>query len=326
MDPSTNANPSWYGDSAWLPEAVSTMAGDVDYAFYFIGYVSIAFFVLIVLILFYFPWAYRKREGAPPVKQIAHNTVLEILWSVVPLLFLFVMFVLGLQGYMKMSIAPRGATEIQLTARKWSWSFEYPGGLKSIAGKNGETELHVPVGKPVKLIMSSEDVLHSFFLPTFRLKQDVVPGRYTTLWLEATKEGTYPIFCTEYCGLNHSKMVANVVVDSEENYNKYLATIAELDSAPPEEIGKAVFVNSCKGCHSVDGTRVVGPSLKGLFGKKEKLVGGAEVEVDEEYIRESLEEPNAKVVDTYPPVMSPFKGTLTKKEVDGLIAYIKSIK
>lgn len=304
----------------FMPAQASTFAASVDGLYYFIFWLCVAFFFVIMGLMAYFVVSYRKRPGAPKVKQISHNTPLEVAWSVIPLLLVVVIFMWGFRGFMEMRVIPRNAYQVNVTARKWSWSFEHPNGLKEMG------ELHVPVDTPVKLIMTSEDVIHSFFVPTFRIKQDVVPGRYTTQWFQSNSTGPQQVFCTEYCGKDHSVMYAKVIVQGQKEFEKFLID-AEKDDRPLTEVGQSVYQKSgCMGCHSIDGTAVVGPTFKGLFGRQENITGGTTVAVDENYLRESILEPQAKVVAGFQPVMPTFKGVLSDRQVDGLIEYIKTIK
>lgn len=303
-----------------LPSADSTLSADVDGLFLFVTYLSIFFFTIIVAGMAWFVFQYRDRPGRPKVKQVSHSTVLEVTWSVIPTILVIFIFIWGVKGFMDMAVAPRGAVEVQVTGKKWQWEFDSPDFGKSL------NELVVEVDKPVKLILSAEDVLHSFYVPDFRVKMDAVPGRYTTLWFQATKVGEHQVFCTEYCGTGHSAMLAKVVVLSAEDYAKRKAesqSTGEISAASGEKLYSS---KNCKACHSIDGARVVGPSFKALWDKDESLADGSTVKVDENYLRESILDPNAKIVATYPPAMPPYKGLLKDHEIGSLIAYIKSLQ
>jgi len=268
----------------------------------------------------YFVVVYRRRPGGPKIRQISHNTPLEVTWSVIPLILVAVIFLWGFRGFMDMHIAPRNAMEVHVTGKKWLWAFEHTSGRKESA------ELHVPVNTPVRLIMSSDDVIHSFFVPNFRIKQDVVPGRYTTLWFQATQLGEHHVFCTEYCGKDHSVMAAKVVVMTPEEFKTWSDKDPD-EGMPLAELGAKMYQkNACVSCHSIDGSAVIGPTFKGLFGRSEQLTGGGTVVVDEQYLRESILEPQAKIVQGYQPVMPTYKGTLTERQLNGVIEYIKTIK
>jgi cytochrome c oxidase subunit 2 len=243
--------------------------------------------------------------------------VLEIAWTVVPLGLALVMFGWGAWLYFAINRPPAGAMEVFVVAKQWMWKFQHPSGMREI------NELHVPMARPVKLTMTSEDVIHSFAVSDFRIKMDVVPGRYTTTWFEATAPGEYRLACSEYCGTEHAKMVGKVVVMRPEGYEAWLrgaATGISLAAA-----GEKLFQqHGCAACHLLAGTGP-GPSLVGLFGKPVKLATGASVTADEAYIRESIVNPQAKLVAGYPPIMPTLKGLLGEEQVTQLIAYIKSL-
>jgi len=307
----------------FMPPAGSTLSSEVDSLFYFILYTAIVIFILVMGAIAFFMLKYRRKGARELTDGRDHNLKLEILWTVIPTLLVFVVFIWGFRTYIKMHVAPANAQEIKVTAQKWFWSFDYQNGYNSV------NELVVPLGKPVKLLMSSQDVIHSFFVPDFRVKMDVLPNRYTQAWFEATQPGEFNIFCTEYCGKGHSEMLGKVTVLPQEEY----ATWIEKASADfPEgmalnEIGAKLYQSkACFTCHSVDGTISVGPSFKGVFGKTERLSDGSQNTVDENYIRESILNPQAKIVQGFQPVMPTYQGTLKDKEIDALIAYIKSLK
>ncbi len=317
------------GGSFLFPPASSTTAGDVDGPFYFILYLSCFFFFLIIALMTFFVIRYRRRSSGPRADQkITHHTGLEVAWSVIPLLLLIVIFALGYKGYLNMSVAPKDPIEIKVTAQKWSWSFEYMG-----SGATSSKEFAVPVGRPVKLILHSRDVIHSFYVPSFRIKMDALPGRYTTVWFEATPDSlgkTQQVYCTEYCGLDHSNMLATIVVLSQEDYDKWVAKHAQVGNTP-EERGAKTFAAYCASCHAVgpvekQPTPTIGPRLYQKFGAKENLADGSTVIVDETYIRRSIEYPNAQLVATFNPQMPSFKGTLSEEKISDIIAYIKSLK
>ncbi|WP_373047091.1 cytochrome c oxidase subunit II [Vulgatibacter sp.] len=306
-------------DSILFPPQASTFAQDVDALYYFIHYLSVFFWVGIVAAIVYFVWRYKRghREGVGP----SHNLPMELTWSIIPLILVIAVFLWGFKGFMGMSRAPSGAEQIQVTGKKWLWNFEYPNGQQAIG------ELHVEVNKPYKLIMTSEDVIHSFFVPSFRNKMDVVPGRITTFWFEPTMVGEQQVFCTEYCGDGHSDMLAKIVVHTPEDYAKWVEENQKEDTTTPlPELGEKLYTSkACFTCHSTDGSVKVGPTFQGLFGKQEQLTTGQTVPVDEEYLRESILQPNAKVVQGYQPVMPTYQGQLSDREVSGLIEYIKTL-
>ena len=233
-----------------------------------------------------------------------------------------VVFFWGANTYIKMNIAPYDAMEVNVKAQKWFWTFTYKEGFTNA------NELVVPVNKPVKLIMESQDVLHSFYVPDFRVKMDVIPNRYMMLWFEPTKVGVYDIFCTEYCGQSHSEMLGKVRVLSQSDYEEWLVTANVVDeSIPLVDLGQMIYKkNACYTCHSIDGSSVIGPSFKGIWGSTMEHSDGTTAVVDENYILESINEPQKKIVKGYQGVMPSYKGILRDREIQGVIEYIKSIK
>jgi cytochrome c oxidase subunit II len=314
-------------DGVWMPTAASTLAPVVDDPFWIIYWASVISFILIMAPMFWFAWQYRqKTPDQKAVSQIDHSQLLEISWSVLPLIFFFWVFVIGFRGFLEMFVAPQGSTEVRVVGQKWSWSiaYEHRGDTVVVGGVGAEFKF--PKGKPFKLIMTSQDVLHSFFVPNFRIKSDVIPGRYTTVWFEATEAGTYPLLCTEYCGKDHSNMIAKITItETEEEFFKWLDEQAVTEVTP--EAGQALYTSKgCNACHSVDGSRLVGPSFKGLWEREGKMADGTTVKADAAYITESILAPNAKVVEGYPPAMPSFQGQLKQDQIDALIAYIKTLK
>jgi cytochrome c oxidase subunit II len=306
----------------WLPEKASTFADFVDPAFNLYYWVSLFFFVLITVAIVVFVAKYMRRHPDQLAEsQLTHSTFLETLWTAVPLVLVMMFFVIGMKGYLKMRIAPGDAMAVNVVGQKWSWSFRYPQGFIN-------DTLVVPIHQPVKLVMTSTDVIHSFFVPAFRQKADVIPNRYHTMWFEATKTGVFPVECTQYCGTNHSYMWTAVKVVSQEDYQEWLANASDPSKGKSlADYGKELYAKrGCNACHSVDGTRLVGPSWKGIWNAQEKMVGGQTVLVDENYLREAMLDPMAKVVDSYPAVMPTYKGILGDKDVESIIAYIQSLK
>lgn len=315
------ANPAESG-SLWMPPQASTVAADVDELFDFVMLLNYVFFALIALGTIWLVMKYRRKsDDQLALSQIGHNTKLEAAWTFGPLAILLVVFVWGFRVFLDLSVAPEGAYEVQVTAQKWKWSFKHPNGTQEFS------ELTVPKDRPVKLIMRSQDVLHSFFVPTFRVKQDVVPGRYTTLWFEATKAGNHQVLCTEYCGKEHSNMLAKVKVIEVPDPQSWDGPKLTLPpGTTPEQWGKQLYSSiGCSACHSLDGSKGTGPSFKGLFGKTEKLTDG-EVKVDENYIVESIHDPKAKIVAGYGPVMPSYKGQVEGEVLDAIVAFIKAQK
>jgi cytochrome c oxidase subunit II len=304
----------------WLPRQSSTLAEHIDAGWDAAYWTAVVLFVLVVSTMALFAFKYRRRSEKDKTSSISHNTTIEIVWTVIPLIIVVSLFFVGMRGYVHAAVAPAEAYEINVTAEMYLWTFTYPDGTTTI------NELGVPRGRPVRLIMSSKDVVHSLYIPEFRVKQDVVPGSYTSTWFEATEARETALLCTEYCGVGHSDMMATVKVMEQSDFDKWLEGGSSSD-LPPEELGKALFVKrSCSNCHSLDGTRIQGPSLKGLFGREEQLSDGSKVVADENYFRDSLFNPAGKVVQGYPATMPVFKGILKDKEVDALIAYLKTIK
>jgi cytochrome c oxidase subunit 2 len=305
-----------------LPHAAATHAGEVDGLFMFIIYLTIFFFLFNGGLALYAVKRWRRRSSAEVTPHITHNTKMELLWSIVPLIVVMGIFFWGFRGYIKAAVAPNDAMEIVVTAKKWVWQFEYPDGTRTL------NELHVPLNKPVKLVMHSEDVIHSFFVPSFRLKRDVIPGRYTEMWFTATEPGEQQVFCAEYCGKGHSEMMAKIHVDTDEQYETFLREGDEqVRSMPLVQLGRLVYENKgCQTCHSIDGSRSQGPSWKGIWGKEEMCTDGVARKVDENYVRESIINPNFRVIKGYEPIMPTFQGLLREREIMGVIEYIKSLQ
>jgi len=305
-----------------FPAQGSDIAPAVDQLFYAITGISAFFFVLIVAVMTWFVLRYRRRPGHDVEPSPSHNTPLEILWSVLPAFILVGIFAAGFMIFLDMRRVPDGAYEIKVSARKWSWAFQYPNGLVI-------EDLHVPVGQPVRLVMTSQDVIHSLFVPAFRVKQDLVPGRYSDLWFRAVESGSYRLYCAEYCGQQHSNMTANVIVHAPGEFDLWLRTEADkLNNLPPAELGALLYRRQgCVQCHAIDGNTQgkAGPSFAKTFGTQQKLASGETITVDENYIRRSILEPLAQVRAGFQPVMPTYQGRLRDNEIDALIAYIKSL-
>jgi len=306
--------------TVWLPEAISSIAPEVDSLFYFVLWTSTVIFVAVMVAMTYFAFRYRRRNASEVPPVVHESRILEMAWIVIPTILVLIVFTWGFRVFVKLNVAPGDAYQIQVRAKQWLWEYQYPNGTTSIS------DLYVPIGRPVRLVMSSEDVLHSFFVPSFRVKQDVLPNRYSSVWFEATREGTYQIFCTEYCGTQHSGMLGKVIVQKEADFQDWLSSAGAGDMTP-EEYGELLFgQNNCKVCHSIDGSRLVGPSMQGLFGREEQLEGGGSVVADENYLRESILVPSAKVVATYSNAMPATFTSLNAQQLDALIAYIKTLQ
>lgn len=319
----------------WMPKSVNSAADDSDFMFYSILALTIFFFVGITACTIYFVIKYRHRPGHKPQPSAAHNDAMEITWTVIPTIITVFLFWYGWKSYINVVTPPQKAVEIDVLAWRWNWQFTHANGVT-------DSDLHVPVNTPVRLVMTSKDVLHSFYAPAMRVKQDIVPRRYTYAWFNATKPGTYRLTCAEYCGTAHAQMAclqtdtstgaclrrAVVVVHEPGDYERYLADKEnEGTKLPPVELGKKLYEKKgCNACHTVDGTPRVGPSFFHDFGTMVPLSDGSKVQMDENYIRESLMSPQAKARPGYPPSMPSFEGQLKETEINGLIEYIKSLK
>lgn len=312
-------------EQMFLPPRSSSHAANVDDLFMFCTYLSLIFFAIVAGAAIYFSWKYRRKSENDKTPHHEHNLALEIIWSVIPLVLVMIVFFWGLSDYLVARVAPNDSFEIQVTAKKWLWEFQYPDGTKSI------NRLYVPLGRPIRVVMTSDDVLHSFFLKDFRVKQDIVPGRYTDLWFQATNAGTYDLQCTEYCGKDHSKMYAKVQVMGPAEYAKFLAEgpeeLKKAFAENPVKLGEETYRNAgCQSCHNVDGTKNQGPSWKGIFGQTHQFADGTSAKVDENYIQNSIINPQGQVVKGFEPIMPTYQGALRDIEIKALIAYIKSLK
>lgn len=311
-----------HNGSFFFPEQASHFAPSVDSLFDIIFWVSTAFFVLIVAAMVWFVIAYRKRPGYTPEPSPSHNTALEIAWSVGPSLILVFFFVTGVWGFMDMRIPPAAAEDytIRVYAQQWAWRFVYP---------NGEVSdvLHIPANTPVNFQMQSEDVIHSFYVPAFRQKWDIVPGRYSQTWVNATEVGEFRLYCTEYCGDGHSIMRTRAVVH-EGSWDEMMNEIRwRYKEHSPEENGERLYrIQGCASCHSLDGSTKTGPSFKGQYGTERTTTAGESVEMNDEYIIESIRNPAAKIRQGFSNQMPTFEGKLSSEEIDYLIDFIKAQK
>jgi cytochrome c oxidase subunit 2 len=303
-----------------FPESASTFAPHVDALLAFLLGVSLFFGVIICVGLIWFALQFRRRSADEVGAHIEGNMKLEVTWMVIPFLLTMVMFAWGASLFVEERTPPEQSLEIYVVGKQWMWKIQHPEGRKEI------NELHVPIGRPVKLVMASEDVIHDFFVPAFRVKEDVVPGKYTTLWFKATKTGKYHLFCSQYCGTNHALMGGWVYVLQPAEYEAWLAgenagegTMSLADS------GEKVFTQlACQTCHRQDG-KGRGPSLAGVYGSTVKLSTGQTVVADDGYIRESILQPSAKIVEGYQPLMPTFQGLITEDQLIELMAYVKSL-
>ena len=298
----------FYDSSYWFPEQASTFASSVDFLYMWIFWVSTIFFIVIVFAMVYFCVKYRRKgDKIEPLPSSSHNTLIEIAWSVGPSVLLVYMFFAGATGFFDSKIATENSEEIYVTASRWNWVFTYPNGDSS-------AELHLVKNRPTKLIMQSTDVLHSLFIPAFRQKMDIVPGRYTYAYMVPTKSGQYRLSCTEYCGREHSKMRTLAEVhDSPELRQENTQWIEE--EFYPWKNGERIYKINCSGCHKINGEAATGPALNLLYSMDERPVMSGKVAVNEEYVLESIWYPAAKVVEGFGPVskMNSFKGKLSQE-------------
>lgn len=304
--------------SLW-PTQASTLSGRVDLFYIFMLAVTAFFTLLIAGLVIFFAVKYRRREGAPPPEKF-ENIKLELAWTIIPLLISVVMFVWGAKLAVAATKVPENAMEVHVIGKQWMWHTQHANGRREI------NELTIPIGRPVKLIMTSQDVIHSFFIPAFRVKQDVLPGRYSYLWFEASEVGEYHLFCTEYCGLQHSGMIGRVKVLSQEDYDRWLSMTPSGEEAMHVAGAKLFTQYGCAACHSQQG-----PSMANLYGSERTVWANTpdneqKVVADESYLRESILYSKAKIVKGYSPALMPtFQGILTEEQVAQLIAYIKTI-
>jgi cytochrome c oxidase subunit 2 len=301
-----------------LPESASSFAGEVDALFWFIVAVTVFFTVGISIAILYFAIRYRRRSDEDRPRDIHGSVALELTWTLIPLGIVAVMFVWGAKVYFTMNRPPDDAMTVSVVGKRWMWKLQHPTGQREI------NELHVPVGRAVKLVITSEDTIHSFFVPAFRIKKDAVPGRYNVAWFRATKPGTYHLFCAEYCGTEHARMTGRIVVMAPEGYQTWLAGGPPADS--PVVAGEKLFVElNCITCHRPDSAGR-GPVLQGIFGRPVRLASGDTVVADEAYVRESIVNPAARVVAGYQPVMPAYQGQVTEEQLIALVAYIQSLQ
>jgi len=301
----------------FFPEQASAQAAQVDGIYFFMLAVTAFFSLLIAGLVVLFAIKYRRRHKDEVGVDIHGSLALELLWTIIPFMITMVMFGWGVKVFYNMYRPPAGAMEIYVVGKQWMWKAQHMDGLREV------NELHVPVGRPVKLIMGSEDVLHSFYIPAFRVKADVIPGRYNHLWFTATKPGRYHLFCAEYCGTKHSGMIGWVYAMEPTAFQAWLGGGNASDT--PAAAGAKLFEDLvCSSCHRDDALSRA-PQLKGLFGHTVQLQNGATAVADESYIRESIVNPQAKVVSGFQPIMPTFQGLVTEEQLLQLIAYVRSL-
>jgi cytochrome c oxidase subunit 2 len=302
-----------------MPESASTIAPKVDALYFYLTGVTLFFVFLISGVLIFFVIKYRRRTPFEIPRPIAGSLKLETIWSVIPFIIAMSMFAWGAQVYFDQARPAANTNEIYVVGKQWMWKLQHTTGQREI------NELHIPVGRKIKLIMTSEDVIHSFYIPAFRIKTDVLPGRYMIAWFEATKPGKYHLFCTEYCGMNHSGMIGSVIVMEPTEFDNWLSGNANQQA--PAVAGQQLYQSlGCASCHGANGEGGRGPTLAGLFGKQVFLNNGQTVVADESYIRESIENPQAKLVNGFGPIMPTFQGQVTPDQLIQIMAYIKSLQ
>lgn len=307
--------------NSWVPlfpEQASTFAWHVDLLYAYLIIVSIAFSIPIIAAVFYFGIKYREKEKFATPEEMHGSIMLETVWSIIPFVVSMTIFLGGAIVFYNQFTPPADAMEVYVVGKQWMWKIQHETGQREI------NDLHIPVNRKVKLTMTTEDVLHDFAIPAFRTKSDVVPGRYTYLWFEATKPGKYRIQCMEYCGLNHSGMGGYVYVMEQRDFDNWLS--GSVSGQTPVEEGRDLFENKlgCASCHA-GGPQQRGAKLEGIFNKEVKLVGGDSVTANEEYIRNSILNPGGQVVEGYQPIMPTYKGQVTEEQLVSLVAYIKSL-
>jgi cytochrome c oxidase subunit 2 len=340
---------SQFGDSFWMPVPASENASAVDWLFYFILVVSAIFFVLIVVVMTFFVLRYRRTGGRKAEKTASHSTALELTWSIIPAILVIAFFYYGFRGFIGDLTMPENTMQVNVTAQKWFWTFEYPE-----TGLIYDNDLHVPVDTPIKLVISSDDIIHSFFVPAFRVKKDAVPGRYNKLYFHPIEAGEYDLFCAEYCGTQHAEMIGKVIVHppgefevwmeealkdpvedlTPEQFQEYLADPDAFIAANPDlglsrplhqRGAELVKSKGCMQCHSVDGTALIGPSFKNVWGERRLFRDGSEAVADENYIRDSILNPQSVIVEGYDPVMPTYQGRLKDREITAIIEYMKTL-
>ena len=301
----------------FFPQQASAQAAQVDAIYFFMVAVTAFFSLLIAVLVVVFAIKYRRKSDDEVGVAIHGSLALELMWTFIPLAIAMVMFAWGAKVFFDLYRPPAGAMELFLVGKQWMWKAQHADGQREI------NELHVPVGRPVKLIMASEDVLHSYYIPAFRVKADVIPGRYNSLWFTATKPGRYHLFCAEYCGTKHSGMIGWITAMEPTDYQVWLA--GGPVTASPVAAGEKLYQDlACNTCHT-PGPQARGPALAGIFGKSIELQGGGKVTVDEAYLRESIVNPQAKVVAGFQPIMPTFQGLVTEEQLLQLIAYVRAL-
>ena len=301
-----------------VPDSASTLSWQVDALYFYLSGVTLFFALLISAVLIFFVIRYRRRTPYEIPRPIAGSHKLETVWTIVPFIIAMTIFGWGAHVYFQQYKPPANAIEVYVVGKQWMWKLQHATGQREI------NELHVPVGRKIKLIMTSEDVIHDFFVPAFRTKADVVPGRYTMLWFEPTTPGRYHLFCAEYCGMNHSGMIGTVIVMEQREFDDWLS--GNTSNMTPATAGQQLYQTlGCASCHGANGEGGRGPTLAGVFGNNTALQNGQTVRVDEAYVRESILTPQAKLVAGFGPIMPTFQGQISEDQLLQLVAYIKSL-
>src|ERR1700730_17374332 len=307
----------WLNDSALFPREASTIAPYADALYFFLLLITVIGLVLVGVLVFGFSVRYR-REKHPVAVPIEGSTLLEATWTIIPLALFLIVFVWGALLYFRIYTPPVNSMNIYVVGRQWMWKAEHPGGQHEI------NALHVPTGRPIQLTMISQDVFHSFSIPDFRVKREVIPGRYSTVWFEATTAGTYHIFCTQYCGTNHSAMICEVTVLTPDDYEKW--TASSTSGMSLAQNGERLFASmGCNACHSGSAT-ARGPSLAGVYGSKLQLTSGSQVLVNDAYLRDAILNPSQHITAGYAPIMPTYHGEISEEGLIDLVEYIKSIQ
>ena len=301
-----------------VPDSASTFSWKVDALYFYLSGVTLFFTLLISGVLIFFVIRYRRRTPFEIPRPIAGSHKLETVWTVIPFVIAMTMFAWGASVYFEQYKPPENAIEVYVVGKQWMWKLQHATGQREI------NELHVPVGRKIKLIMTTEDVIHDFFVPAFRTKADVIPGRYTTIWFEATTPGRYHLFCAEYCGMNHSGMTGTIIVMEQREFDDWLS--GNTGSMTPATAGQQLYQTlGCASCHGANGEGGRGPTLGGIFGKNQQLQSGETKRVDEKYLRDSILTPQADLVAGFGPIMPTFQGQVSEDQLVQLVAYIKSL-
>jgi cytochrome c oxidase subunit 2 len=309
------------GGTFWMPPSASTVAPEIDRLYYWIYGICVFFFFLVTGLLVLFAWKYRHRPGYTPGEAPKHNTALELTWTFIPTVIVVVIFYYGFIDFMHLAVPPSNSYEIIVTARMWSYTFRYP-------NQHVDNVLHVPVNVPVEIILNSDDVIHGFYIPVFRVKKDDVPGRYNKIWFEATQisppEG-FDIFCTQFCGQGHSTMRSKVHVDTQDDFNNWLNKASHFVGTPPE-VGKHLWeTRGCNQCHTIDGSAGKAPTWKDVFLSTVAFKDGTSQVADEDYLHGVIMNPNSKPIPGFDAIMPPTAGLVNEEDVRSIIAFIKTL-